>query len=98
MILHKLIEEVLTGETAERLQALQARAAELMSHLGLDDVSDPEDGPSSTEMAETVERTLQLPAIAGNTSAIAAGISDLCESRRKRHSDLDGGHCRCGRR
>ena len=27
-------------------------------------MSDPEDGPNSTEMAETVERTLQLPAIA----------------------------------
>ena len=64
VIVHKLIEEILTGETAEHLQALQARAAELMSQLGLDDMSDPEDGPNSTEMAETVERTLQLPAIA----------------------------------
>lgn len=64
LILHKLMEEVLTGETAENAGALQGRAAELTAQLGLEDSPDPAVGPSSTEMAATIERTLQLPAIA----------------------------------
>ena len=63
-ILHKLMEEVLTGETAECAQALQTRAAELIGQLALDDVADPEEGLCSVEMATTIERTLQLPVIA----------------------------------
>ncbi len=62
-ILHKLMEEALTGETEESTQALQTRAAELIGQLALEDAADPEDGPCSAEMAATVKRTLQLPAI-----------------------------------
>ena len=64
LILHKLMEEVLTGETEEHLQALQSRSAELLGQLGLEDMRDPRDGPSSAEMADTIGRTLQLPVIA----------------------------------
>ena len=63
LVLHKLIEEVLTGETAENSGTLQARAAELIAQLGLDDATDPSAGPCSAEMAATVERTLQIPEI-----------------------------------
>ena len=63
-ILHKLMEEVLTGETAEDTPNLQERAAELIAQLGLRNTADPKDGPSSAEMAETIERTLQIPAVA----------------------------------
>ena len=64
LILHKLMEEVLIGETVEDAQVLQKRAAELMSQLGIDNAPDPQDGPCSTEIAKTIERTLQLSAIA----------------------------------
>ena len=64
LILHKLMEEVLTGETAEDVQVLQTRAAELIGQLGIDDAPDPQDGPCSTEIAKTIARTLQLPTIA----------------------------------
>lgn len=64
LILHKLMEEVLTGETGEDAGALQGRAANLISQLGLEDAPDPAAGPSSEEMALTIDRTLRLPAIA----------------------------------
>ena len=64
LILHKLMEEVLTGETAEDVQVLQTRAAELIGQLGIDDAPDPQDGPCSTEIAKMIARTLQLPTIA----------------------------------
>ena len=64
LILHKLMEEVLTGETAGNAGPLQARAAEFVAQLGLEDAQDAAAGPSSAEMAATVVRTLQLPEVA----------------------------------
>ena len=64
LVLHKLMEEVLTGETLEDAGPLQARASELVTQLGFEDVQDALSGPSSAEMAATVWRTLQLPEIA----------------------------------
>ncbi len=64
LILHKLMEEVLTGETAGDAGPLQARAAELIVQQQLEDSQDESAGPSSAEMAATVVRTLQLPEIA----------------------------------
>ncbi|MHC2519008.1 UvrD-helicase domain-containing protein [Bradyrhizobium diazoefficiens] len=63
-ILHKLIEEVLTGETPDTLPELERRAAELMSQLGVQASIDPSEGISSIELASTVSRTLNLPEIA----------------------------------
>ena len=63
LILHKLMEEVLTGETSSYKRLLQVRAAELVAQLGLEDEQDASTGPCSTEMAATIERTLQLPEI-----------------------------------
>lgn len=61
LILHKLMEEVLTGETAEEGAALQARATELLAQMGIPDAEDAAAGPSSAEMASTVQCALQLP-------------------------------------
>ena len=63
-ILHKLMEEVLTGETADDHDNVHARAAELLSQLGIAPSSDPRDGIVPAELAETVMRTLALPEIA----------------------------------
>jgi exodeoxyribonuclease-5 len=63
-VLHKLIEEVLTGETSAVPAELHRRAAELVGQLGLEPVSDPSTGISPMELAGTVERTLALPEIA----------------------------------
>jgi ATP-dependent exoDNAse (exonuclease V) beta subunit len=59
-ILHKLIEEVLTGETPEDRDSLVARGAELADQLGLHGVIRPD----PVEMAEAVSRGLNLPEVA----------------------------------
>ena len=64
LILHKLMEEVLTGETTQDETTLRIRAAELLDQLGLTDTDDASSGSSSREMATAVNRTLQLPEIA----------------------------------
>ena len=64
LILHKLMEEVLTGETPEAESALTERAAELIRALGKVPVADPAAGLSAGELAGCIARTLILPEIA----------------------------------
>ena len=59
-ILHKLMEEILTGETEDNSTAIQVRCAELLDQLGHQDQEDPSKGLSSKEMAATVKRTFNL--------------------------------------
>jgi ATP-dependent exoDNAse (exonuclease V) beta subunit len=63
LVLHKLIEEVLTHETADDQASLKARARDLLAQRGLADTEDPALGPCSSEIAASVERALQLPEI-----------------------------------
>ena len=63
VILHKMMEEVLTGETGDDITALQSRATELLGQLGLPDEADAAKGLSSHELATAVQRTLQLQEI-----------------------------------
>lgn len=63
LILHKLMEEVLTGETQESEAALVERAADLTRALGGSPVADPAMGVSAQELAACVARTLCLPDI-----------------------------------
>ena len=62
-VLHKLLEEVLTGETAETLPDLRARAAKLIAELGLEAVTDPLSGLVPDELANCVVATLALPEV-----------------------------------
>ena len=62
-VLHKLMEEILTGELPDAQEYLQARASQLLRQLRQDDHSDPLLGPSSAEIASTVTRTLALPLV-----------------------------------
>lgn len=63
-ILHKLIEEVLTGETCDTKTDLETRAAELVRQVGQEPAADPKVGISPVELAATVLRTLALPDVA----------------------------------
>jgi ATP-dependent exoDNAse (exonuclease V) beta subunit len=63
-ILHKLMEEVLTGETSDTSSELERRAIELLAQLGVQPSEDPKAGISPVELASTVLRTLKLPDIA----------------------------------
>ena len=62
-ILHKLIEEVLTGETAETIPDLFARAEILIRALGRPVADDPAQGLAPAELAGCVVRALSLPDI-----------------------------------
>jgi exodeoxyribonuclease-5 len=64
LIMHKLFEEVLTGEISDDIASLTTRAGELIRMLGLAPVDDPAAGLSSQELAGCVSRTLLLPEIA----------------------------------
>jgi ATP-dependent exoDNAse (exonuclease V) beta subunit len=63
LILHKVMEEVLTGELPENLAALTARARELMNELPVDR-TDKDVLPATDEIAATTLKTLHLPEIA----------------------------------
>ncbi|TCU63740.1 ATP-dependent exoDNAse (exonuclease V) beta subunit [Bradyrhizobium sp. R2.2-H] len=63
-VLHKLVEEVLTGETSDARADLETRAAELVRQVGQEPAADPKDGISAIELASTVLRTLALPDVA----------------------------------
>jgi ATP-dependent exoDNAse (exonuclease V) beta subunit len=64
LVLHKLIEEVLTGETAEDPMALESRARTLLAELGVAGFDSPADGPHAPEIAATVLRALAIPEVA----------------------------------
>jgi exodeoxyribonuclease-5 len=64
LLLHKLIEEVLTGETEETEKALRARAVTLICALNRPVIDDPAQGLAPAELASTVMRALALPEIA----------------------------------
>jgi ATP-dependent exoDNAse (exonuclease V) beta subunit len=63
LILHKLLEEILTGETSDDAAALTERARALIVAIGKTAVDDPSQGLSPDELARCVTRTLALPEI-----------------------------------
>ena len=63
-ILHTMIEEVLTGETAETLPELRERAGDLIRTLDRPVTDDPADGLAPAELADCVVRALSLPEVA----------------------------------
>ena len=62
-ILHKLMEEILNSEIADRTADLEIRAGELLAQLGIKPATNAKDGISPTEVAATVVRTLNLKEI-----------------------------------
>jgi len=64
LVIHKLFEEALTGETADDVAALVGRAADLIRDLGREPGADPANGLSADEMGKTVANTLALAEIA----------------------------------
>ncbi|WP_199202183.1 UvrD-helicase domain-containing protein [Mesorhizobium sp. 113-3-3] len=72
LILHKLMEEVLTGECDEAAGTLRARAEALIRALGKAPSPDPTNGLTADELALCVTRTLALPEIAALRPALLA--------------------------
>jgi exodeoxyribonuclease-5 len=75
LVVHKLLEEVLTGETPDRSEALKTRARALLDQLGATEASRPEDGPYAPELAATVLRALAIPEIAACRSRLVPELT-----------------------
>ena len=58
LVLHKLLEEILTGETEECV--LAARAEAPLGQLGVEPTDDPSTGRCPAEIAETTDRALRV--------------------------------------
>jgi ATP-dependent exoDNAse (exonuclease V) beta subunit len=69
LLLHKLMEEVLTGELAEEIISFAGRARALLAELVIDAAED-EGLPDCDEIAATAWRTLQLPDIAARRARL----------------------------
>lgn len=63
IIMHKLFEEILTGELADETGAITERAGELIRLLGREPVVDASTGLSAEELGATVKRALALPEV-----------------------------------
>lgn len=63
LVLHKLIEEVLTGETQDDEASLSDRARALIGQLGRPVAENPADGLTPQELASCVRRAFALPEI-----------------------------------
>ena len=64
LVVHKLLEEVLTGETPDSAAAIETRARALLAQLAMPEAAGPERGPHAPELAAAVMRALTLPAVA----------------------------------
>jgi exodeoxyribonuclease-5 len=62
LVVHKRLEEVLTGETPEQAEALETRARALLAQLGTPEVA-REEGPHAPELAATTLHALAIPEI-----------------------------------
>jgi ATP-dependent exoDNAse (exonuclease V) beta subunit len=86
LLLHKLLEEVLTGELVEDLGRFANRARELVAELVLDSDDHGDGLPDENEIATTAWRTLQLPDIVALRERLTAEwpIYALIEGRSNR--------------
>jgi exodeoxyribonuclease-5 len=83
-ILHKLMEEVLTGETQDSILDLELRATELLTQLGREVSSDPKLGISPTELAIN---HCPDPEPARSRRAAPASSAGANRIRSRRHCD-----------
>ncbi len=70
LVVHKLLEEVLTGETVDHVDALEIRGRALLAQLGMPEAARPEDGPHAPELAATTLRALKIPEVAACRSRL----------------------------
>jgi exodeoxyribonuclease-5 len=64
LLLHKLIEELLTGETDETMDALVTRAKQLLAELDMVEAEHPKEGPHTPELAATALGAMTIPEVA----------------------------------
>ena len=90
-ILHKLIEEVLTGETAETLPDIIERAETLIRALDLPVVDDPANGLAPAELAGCVLRALSLPEVAALGPRLVPELPVYGSTETETHEEATAG-------
>ena len=90
-ILHKLIEEVLTGETAETLPALVARAETLIRALGRSVVDNPSQGLAPAELAGCAVCALSLAEVAALRPGLMPEFSVYGSTATETHEEAKAG-------
>ena len=91
LILHKLMEEVLSGETAESRPSLMARAESLIRATGHRIAEDPARGLSPAELANCVVRTLSLPEIASLRPRLMPELPVYGSTMKDTHEEVTAG-------
>jgi exodeoxyribonuclease-5 len=91
VILHKLIEEVLTGETAEREADLMARSEILIRAMGRSIVNSPAQGLVPKELATSVARALTLPEILALRPRLLPEVPIYASISRAEEEEATGG-------
>jgi exodeoxyribonuclease-5 len=77
LVLHKLIEEVLTGETVENTEALEARARTLLVELDTIEAVSAGEGPYVPELVSTTLRALTMPEVLALRSRLFPEVTVL---------------------
>ncbi len=80
LVIHKMLEEVLTGEIDEAMATLTARATVLIEMLGLMPTMRPEEGPCAAEIAGCVARAFALQEVATLRNALKPEFPVLASS------------------
>jgi ATP-dependent exoDNAse (exonuclease V) beta subunit len=73
LVLHKLMEEILTGEVDDALEALVDRAGNLLLQLAIDTAATSE-LPTKEEIAATAWKTMRLPEITALRAQLVAEV------------------------
>ena len=90
-ILHKLIEEVLTGETADTQAALVARAESLIRALNLPVMDDPAEELAPAELAGCVVRALSLPEVTTLRPSLVPELPVYSSNETDTHEEATAG-------
>jgi ATP-dependent exoDNAse (exonuclease V) beta subunit len=90
LVVHKLLEEVLTGETAAA-DALDIRSRVLLAQLGVSEAAQPGDGPHAPELAATALRALAIPEIAACRSRLVPELTVFSTQADQHRTTYVGG-------
>ena len=91
IVLHKLIEEILNGETEEALAALTGRAKVLIHSLGRPLAPDAAQGLVATELAGCALRALSVPAVAALRPTLMPEIPVYASTTLQDHEEATAG-------
>jgi exodeoxyribonuclease-5 len=90
-VVHKLLEEVLTGEIGEDAGALESRARTLLSELGVPETQRADEGPHPPEIAASVKRGLEIPEVAALRPRLLAEVTVFAADQIEKGMTFVGG-------